>query len=145
VSSRNVFDLVVCLASIQTLDQLLSKENKQLANRWTPTVRNQLVEIWDRGQGTSKDINSGWMPTCFTISMAGYQGRPPSDKDHQNHCDPLEHVVADTDSNGVCRCISLYELKQAIRFQSRHAGLSWDVCLCGSLLGFYKPYGFHTL
>ncbi|KAF7378056.1 hypothetical protein MSAN_00229600 [Mycena sanguinolenta] len=33
-----------------TLDQLLAKENKQFAARWTPTVRNQLVEIWDRCQ-----------------------------------------------------------------------------------------------
>ncbi|KAJ7347905.1 HAD-like domain-containing protein [Mycena albidolilacea] len=104
VSSRNVFDLVVCLASIQTLDQLLSKENKQLANRWTPTVRNQLVEIWDRGQA--------W----------------PDTKDGLQAIKTIKTIA--TLSN-----MSLRTQTQ----MSRHAGLSWDVCLCGSLLGFYKP------
>ncbi|KAF7368750.1 hypothetical protein MVEN_00199900 [Mycena venus] len=87
-----------------TLDQLLRKESKQLAARWTPTVRNQLVEVWDRAQA--------W----------------PDTKDGLQTMKTIKTVA--TLSN-----LSLRAQTQ----MSRHAGLSWDVCLSGSLLGCYKP------
>ncbi|KAJ7240375.1 haloacid dehalogenase [Mycena haematopus] len=87
-----------------TLDQLLSKESKQLAARWTPTVRNQLVEIWDRSQA--------W----------------PDSKDGLKAMKTIKTVVT----------LSNLPLRTQTQL-SRHAGLSWDVCLSCSLLGAYKP------
>jgi len=87
-----------------TLDQLLSKESKQLATRWTPSVRNQLVEVWDRAQAWP-DTKDGLqaMKTIKTIAI-------------------LSNMSLRTQTQ-----------------MSRHAGLSWDVCLSASLLGCYKP------
>ncbi|KAK7052555.1 HAD-like domain-containing protein [Favolaschia claudopus] len=87
-----------------TLDQLLKKENKQLGTRWTPTVRNQLVEAWDRSEA--------W----------------PDTKDGLKAMKTIKTIA--TLSN-----IGLRTQTQL----SRHAGLSWDVCLSGSLLGAFKP------
>ncbi|KAF8217976.1 HAD-like domain-containing protein [Mycena galopus ATCC 62051] len=87
-----------------TLDQLLSKESKQLASRWTPTVRNQLVEVWDRSQA--------W----------------PDTKDGLQAMKRIKTIAT----------LSNLPLRTQTQM-SRHAGLTWDVCLSSSLLGCFKP------
>ncbi|KAJ7708251.1 HAD-like domain-containing protein [Mycena rosella] len=87
-----------------SLDELLKKEVTFLLERWPASVRNQLVEVWDRLQ-------------AWPDSMAGLKA--------------MQSIkTAATLSN-----LSLRTQTQL----SRHAGLSWDVCLSGSLLGSYKP------
>ncbi|KAJ7111165.1 HAD-like domain-containing protein [Mycena crocata] len=87
-----------------TLNQLLNKEAKDLAVRWTPSVRNQLVEVWDRTQAwpdTAEGLKA--MKQIKTVAT-------------------LSNLPLRTQTQ-----------------MSRHAGLTWDVCLSGSLLGAYKP------
>ncbi|KAJ7202085.1 HAD-like domain-containing protein, partial [Mycena pura] len=86
-----------------TLDQLLNKEGAELAARWTPPVRSQLVDVWNRLQP--------W----------------PDTRDGLKAIKTIKTVA--TLSN------------ESLRTQTqinRHAGLSWDICLSGSLLGSYR-------
>ncbi|KAJ7763150.1 HAD-like domain-containing protein [Mycena maculata] len=87
-----------------TLDQLLSKESANHVARWTPTIRNQLVEVWERTQA--------W----------------PDVKDGLKAMKTLKTVAT----------LSNLPLRAQTQM-TRHAGLSWDVCLTGSLLGSFKP------
>nr|GAT51622.1 predicted protein [Mycena chlorophos] len=88
----------------RALDQLLSaKEASEVAAKWTPAVRTQLVEIWTRLRAWP-DVEDG-MKSIKTIKTVGT----------------------------VCN--------ESLRTQTqinRHAGLSWDVCLSGSVLGSFK-------
>ncbi|KAJ6590873.1 HAD-like domain-containing protein [Mycena sp. CBHHK59/15] len=86
------------------LDQLLAKEEQMLVSRWTTTVRDQLVEVWNR---------------CQAWPNAGEELKAMKE---------IKHVA--TFSNLCLRTQAQ---------MSRDAGLSWDACLSGSLLGFYKP------
>ncbi|KAJ6531372.1 HAD-like domain-containing protein [Mycena vulgaris] len=87
-----------------TLDELLKKGDSLRSERWTPAIRNQLVELWERPQV--------W----------------PDTTDGLKAMKSIKTVAA----------LSNLSLRTQTQM-SRHAGLSWDVCLSGSLLGSYKP------
>ncbi|KAJ7143804.1 HAD-like domain-containing protein [Mycena epipterygia] len=83
---------------------MIYRTESRFANRLTPTVRNQLVEVWDRAQA--------W----------------PDTKDGLDAIKRIKTIAT----------LSNLPLRTQAQM-SRHAGLSWDVCLSGSLLGSYKP------
>ncbi|KAJ6494085.1 HAD-like domain-containing protein [Mycena vitilis] len=104
-----------------TLDQLLSKESPKFVTRMTPTVRSQLADVWDRANGRFKRL---FHRKPLKILSTAW----PDTKDGLQAIQKTKTIA--TLSN-----MSLRTQTQ----MSRHAGLSWDVCLSGSLLGSYKP------
>ncbi|KAF7324985.1 hypothetical protein MKEN_00540900 [Mycena kentingensis (nom. inval.)] len=87
-----------------TLDQMLSaKEAEEVATKWTPTIRAQLVEVWTKLQA--------W----------------PDVQDALKGIKTLKTVAT------ICN--------ESLRTQTqinRRAGLAWDVCLSGPVLGSFK-------